>query len=556
MHIDHTKLVELLSEALDTDSEEVQKQIEQLVQEIRDAIQEGDAYEVNGLGVFSGIGNNIIFIPSDELTTEINYKYVGMEPIEIDAPESAEETEEELSLEEEPLLQDSEPESESEPEIDAGSDSYSDSAERTDDDYEDPFAALMAEAEEHEAGEDVESLSSLEAELSSQESETPEDEGTEEQEDDPFDLLEDSPEELESVDEDSSIEAEIEDTLQEGEEADKPGPDKWGIDTYKDDKAEGMFSGLLGEVEEEDKEEAEPIIPEEDSPSSEMESDTSFDDPFDNIGEDEDDDETEFSDEEEIVPVITNLASEGAKKESEEEDLEEMKSKDKERKEKKAAKKKKKGQKKKGAPVMLWLILIILLLGGGTYGLGYYGIISLPGVQSHEMPVVLRQFFGPPATPPTSTPPATVSATPANEPATSEERVPPVTKTEPQEETVPKTEQPARETEQESGPTVLTQGEVPADQPQYGLKGVSNPASNDGFTIVIYSLSKRQNAIAKQNELTADGYRVLVVEIPSKQYGKLWRVSLGQFSSLRDAAIAAEKLPPTFLENYFITKIK
>src|SRR5690554_3432931 len=86
MHIDHAKLVELISEASGIEPENVEKQLSELIQEIQNALKEGDAYEVEGFGIFSGLGNNIIFIPSDELSTEINYKYVGMEPIELDTP--------------------------------------------------------------------------------------------------------------------------------------------------------------------------------------------------------------------------------------------------------------------------------------------------------------------------------------------------------------------------------------------------------------------------------------------------------------------------------------
>jgi nucleoid DNA-binding protein len=67
MHIDHQKLVELLTETSGIEKEKVESQLEELVEEIKEAIAEGDAYEVSGLGVFSGIGNNILFIPSDDL---------------------------------------------------------------------------------------------------------------------------------------------------------------------------------------------------------------------------------------------------------------------------------------------------------------------------------------------------------------------------------------------------------------------------------------------------------------------------------------------------------
>src|SRR6056297_1070784 len=84
MLIDHSKLIELLVETSGIDKEKVENQLEELVGEINEAIDEGEAYEVDGFGVFSAIGNNVVFIPADELATEINYKYVGMEAIEMD----------------------------------------------------------------------------------------------------------------------------------------------------------------------------------------------------------------------------------------------------------------------------------------------------------------------------------------------------------------------------------------------------------------------------------------------------------------------------------------
>src|SRR5690554_5670830 len=93
MHLDHKKLTELLVEATGLAESTIEKNLQELVEEIKHAIADGDGYELEGFGIFSGIGGNIIFIPSDELSTEINYKYVGMEPIEMDSPAVDQETE-------------------------------------------------------------------------------------------------------------------------------------------------------------------------------------------------------------------------------------------------------------------------------------------------------------------------------------------------------------------------------------------------------------------------------------------------------------------------------
>ena len=87
MHLNHSKLVELLADAAGMDVEKVESQLEELTTEIAQAISEDEAYEIEGFGIFSSIGNRVMFIPSKELETEINFKYAGMEPIEIDVDE-------------------------------------------------------------------------------------------------------------------------------------------------------------------------------------------------------------------------------------------------------------------------------------------------------------------------------------------------------------------------------------------------------------------------------------------------------------------------------------
>ncbi|MEX0723042.1 MAG: SPOR domain-containing protein [Gracilimonas sp.] len=532
MHIDHSKLVELLVETSGIEKEKIESQLSDLLEEVIAAIEEGDAYEVDGLGVFSGIGNNVIFIPSDELSTEINYKYVGMEPIEMDDA---------------PAQEPSEPKKEEED---------------TDVD-DDPFAGLLDDVED-----ETEPAASFELDV-------PEEEET-------VANPEMSSEEKEDKGEDDEAPFDLDD--EEAPEEEKPGPDKWGIDTYKDDSAETMFSGLLGEQEEKETEkedhfdalfEQEEESPKESSFIDDLlaeeeqdddqeepavldkidvsESDTEdekedFDDPFKALADEEEEDELtdpepskKKEEEEEVIPVIKNLSSESKKKEKESKVKEEEADKEQDAKPKK---KKKATAEPKSPPVMLWILLIIILLGGGTYGLGYYGIVNIPGITPE--PQIAATNNQPQTTPPETTQPET---TPQEQQQTPAEPAEPEQTQEAPEETSP-------EPEQESEAEVRTTEEAPADQPTYGMTGVPVSAANNGYTIVVYSLSRESNAEAKQRELSEDGYRVLVATVPSQQYGTLWRVSLGQFRTMRDAALAAEDLDQTFSENYFITKIQ
>lgn len=549
MHIDHSKLVELLVETSGLDKEKVESQLKELIDEIKAAIQEGDAYEVDGFGVFSGIGNNVIFIPADELSTEINYKYVGMEPIEIDDATSPEE--------------DLPEESESAPS-------------ETDLDDEDPFAGLLDDvAETDEPRPD----SSFELDMDEETEEDASDEETSQEGDAPFDL--DDEKESES-----------------DPEEEKPGPDKWGIDTYKDDTAETMFSGLLGK--QETSEEAEDESQEKDhfkalfeqegedessdsllnefteagdndsddteealrmeleTQSSDSDNEEDFDDPFETLAaENDDDDDDTFTDveenasskekpkkQEEVIPVIKNLSSEGAKKKRKEEQKEEKEDTFDLKKDKTKVKT---PSDSKSQPVMLWVLLIILILGGGTYALGYFGVVNIPGVTPKPQMASTNSQTTPPATQPETTPQDQQQEPQNQAPADQPQQEP--------QQGIP-AEEPAQDQEQESSSQVSTDREVPANQSTYGMNGVPVSAANDGYTIVIYSLSKESNAEARRNELSEEGYRVLVVRVPSQQYGTLYRVSLGQFRTTRDAAIAAEKLKPPFSENYFITKIQ
>lgn len=564
MHIDHSKLVELLADALGQEPDSVEERLSKLIDEIKEAISEGDAYEVDGFGVFSGFGNNIIFIPNDDLATEINYKYAGMEPIEMDEasagePEEPDEQEEEIS---EPVAE------------------------------EDPFSGLLGNPDEEEQDDELTPAFELDTADATNEDAPDEDTIESDEFEDPFEIA--------GMDfrEEAEDEQELSAEDPEDDTPPKPGPDKWGIDTYKDDTAERTFSGLLGEQEpmnendteeeeenpfdslfEETEEESEdsddlasalskqlsddidpePVdddlssifgddddedLEEEENVAEVLQNDPQSDnedheakddpDPFESLAGEEDEEEevipnkTENKEKpkDEVVPVIKNISSEGAKKEVKEDKKSKESSKS-------TPPKTKDLTPAQSPPVMLWILLIIIVLAGGSYGLGYFGIIDIPGV----------------------TPQSQVASTPAaSQPKQSQ----------PQENPTPAQEQqqaPAQEpessvAEQPSEPEVTQPQQSPSGQPTYGLMGQPVDAANNGYTIVVFSLSSESSARAKQQELAQAGYRSLLASVASQQYGQLWRVSLGQFESLRSAALAAENLESPYSENYFITKIQ
>jgi cell division septation protein DedD len=84
MKIDKDKLVDLLVEKTSMEKNEVEDQLEQLIDRIVDAAYRGKALEIKEFGVFYFDENgDLKFDPSNELSTEISFKYAGMTPVEL-----------------------------------------------------------------------------------------------------------------------------------------------------------------------------------------------------------------------------------------------------------------------------------------------------------------------------------------------------------------------------------------------------------------------------------------------------------------------------------------
>ncbi|MEX1063224.1 MAG: SPOR domain-containing protein [Balneolaceae bacterium] len=84
MKVDKEKLIDLLEGKTGMDRETIGEQLDELTGRVRQSAEKGKALEIKGLGLFYYSGNGeLTFDPSEELQTEINYKYAGMEPVEI-----------------------------------------------------------------------------------------------------------------------------------------------------------------------------------------------------------------------------------------------------------------------------------------------------------------------------------------------------------------------------------------------------------------------------------------------------------------------------------------
>lgn len=548
MLIDNEKFVGLLVENSGIEKEKVEKYLEELVNDIKSSLDEGEGYELEGFGIFSKLGANVLFIPSEELETEINYKYVGMEPIELPGGASESVKEKDQDEQEENPLQ----------EI------LDDETEDKTDEYEDPFAELIG-YDNQDAEEDIESA--VEEEIENEEQEEVLEEAKKEEEVvdlEPFDnddiipeseeteTLEDS---LKDIFGDDEEDVSATEAVEEHEET--PGPDKWGIDAHKEDNQEGAFSGLMGNAASKD----EDLTEEEDIfASDEMSEDVSeeneeidyaalenntseedFEDPFKDL-------ENEDEQEEDFVPVVTNVASEKT--------LEE----DSEKKEKKNKPKSTKKQNQR-APVFLYLVLALIILAGSGYLLAYFGVVNIQGITPKSNTQVV--LINPPSTSEEVTPEQTEdnSVLPAND--ENQEEIEPANvkpddsnaKTEETEGTKNDLAPIVADEKSPDNNGIITPVNIQGGAEAYGLFGTATEAGNNGYTIVLYTLSKKSGADRQFEKLSKDGYRVIIKEKPSSTYGVLYRVSIGQFKSLADAAVAAEKVDQEILGNYIITKI-
>lgn len=110
MKIDKQKLIDLLAKKAEMDPKAVETQLNQLAARIQDAAEKGKALEIKGFGMFYfSEEGDLKFDPSEELQTEVNYKYAGMKPVEIKKPRESTETSPQLSGESEPESSEDDP---------------------------------------------------------------------------------------------------------------------------------------------------------------------------------------------------------------------------------------------------------------------------------------------------------------------------------------------------------------------------------------------------------------------------------------------------------------
>ncbi|MEX0661447.1 MAG: SPOR domain-containing protein [Balneolaceae bacterium] len=149
MKINKEKLVELLVEKTEMEKAEIESQLNELIKRITSAAERGKALEIKGFGLFYFDENgDLKFDPADELKTEVNFKYAGMEPVELKPPRdtSKEDSGEPVSdddifgIEDELIA-----EEESKGEINFDEFNH-DKSDDSDDEDDNPFASLLEDA--------------------------------------------------------------------------------------------------------------------------------------------------------------------------------------------------------------------------------------------------------------------------------------------------------------------------------------------------------------------------------------------------------------------------
>ncbi|MGK7368744.1 MAG: HU family DNA-binding protein, partial [Candidatus Halalkalibacterium sp. M3_1C_030] len=83
MTVNRKKLVDLLVEKTGLEKAEVEEQLFLFMEQLKSELTKGKDFKVPGLGTFSIEGEEVAFTAEEKLSTEINYKYAGMKPIEL-----------------------------------------------------------------------------------------------------------------------------------------------------------------------------------------------------------------------------------------------------------------------------------------------------------------------------------------------------------------------------------------------------------------------------------------------------------------------------------------
>ncbi len=536
MKIEKQQLVELLVVKTGLDKKSVEKQLEELVSRIKDAADRGKALEVKGFGLFyySEVGD-LKFDPSEEFKTEVNFKYSGMEPIEVQEGVPEEELDEILSEEEVTDIGE-----EVEDEDIWGVENGKEPAEKT------------VEDKEEESIED-ELIAGKEGDTAEEEPQAEENKFEAGEKDEPAD---EKAGELSAEKEEKETETEAEDKEASPDDAKEPEKEKQEIQASekKEPKKDDRFADLIGSAFDSLKDESEET---EEESGKEEDIFAAEDDPF-NLDEDETGKEPEKSESEAI--------DSGDKKETVEKKPESRLAAGTKKTGQPSATKKKSSYAKKsyknkeqeqGIPINTIIVSVTVFL---IIVVGYFVVTDLTQPQTgiNTSSDVAQQDLR------RNGQNSQAGEDPAEETSGSEQTEAGETEAAGAESTV------EDETETDSGAENQVQDESGAQNDNdsdpasvengspdvYGLTGTVNESISSGFTIVVHSLTEESRAIEVMEELRNEGYRAMIFARNIQDRGTVWRIGLGQFENRDIASETAAGLPEPYNTNHFIQRIQ
>lgn len=564
MTIDKQALIDLWAEQADLEQEDAEQKFNDLIAEINSQTKDGKSFVWPGLGEFYREDGKLRFDPTEELKTEVNYKYVGMQPIEVveaykDIQEHKEEPEQENMDADKTTSGDKAhdliPEAPLPGDL-SGLSSDKDETESTMEEHNDKILKKdSGSSAEKDAGEEMEGETPSEADREMNEESSGVDENAEKDDnvaaENEADKTTKNPiEEAVQADEEHSPFAYLEKSL-------GPAPEELKefegekVPGESDDELEEKFGTTPEEIEAEEKDQPED--------SSDVDTDANKDEKEGDVNASGESVKTEGK-----KPV-----SESGKKESEKV-TPEKKSKPKAKVEKKKSRKNQAIQKKKvasprakqvrkssnkKAPVTTLLIIFVLIIAGGVYAWIFMNSSNdmNTGNEGGQSTVVMQNNEGSGGNE-TSDNGGNENNDNSNSGAENKQPADESMKA-----TVPAADSMnQKKTAEQNGTAEVGNNDAgqtdSIGESLYGLHGEVNPDANDGYTIVIYSLSNGANARNIKNQLEADGLRVLLKEM--RLSGKdIWRISLGQFKTREDARKAAKTLDEPYKSKHFIRSI-
>lgn len=502
MIINKEKLLELLVEKSGLPREEVKDQLDELVQNIREAAERDKDFQIDVFGTFSvNKDGSLTFSPSEKLETEINHRYAGMKPIEIIG-----------AFENTPGVDVEESEENAGEQGEAG--------QTEEEDFTTSFVYDEPEDEEDSSEQDEEEtvFETAGQKISADRSDVGSEEDTEK--------AAEAETDEEAVDEDKSLkESEKEKQEERKESVDEDKNDPFGL-------KEALESGKKPESSPSESKAEEQFIPpgpkKEPMRNREMEEKERSESPEGKVRP---------------APSMTPLKVSTASKKSAGKT---------ETSKNKTAAKKKQSKTSESDPIGRVLIAAVIVIAIGVSGWLTYDLFLSGNGNGSEVTgtsaPVQAELSGTAGTAAEQGEPAGAGTDDADSEDTQEEEGSALIDAE-------NTEQEGSQAIEDNESGSVSNIAEQSRQSMYRLRGGAVPKAEQGYTIVVHSLRNEEKARSLGQQLETDGY-ITVISRATVNGLVFWRVGLGQFRSMEDAQEAVEQLPERYRNNHFIRSIQ